>query len=131
MASCVSSCSTDIVWPDVSAVFLVIQCGQLCLQLLKLLCSVAIYAYTFASYASDNTYAPQNFCHISDRRMGGCGTPVVQFRHQKLINRLHSEFVEVVYLSVAYRGEFWSVQTPSEIPKALQNRAKTNPIVKT
>jgi len=25
----------------------------------------------------------------------------------------------------------WGVQTPPEIPKALQNRAKLNPIVKT
>ena len=30
--------------------------------------------------------------------------------------------------SVAYRGGF---QTPPEIPKALQNRAKLNPIAKT
>jgi hypothetical protein len=37
------------------------------------------------------------------------------------------------YLSVAYRGgEVWGVQTPSpEIPKALQNRAKLNQILKT
>jgi len=28
-------------------------------------------------------------------------------------------------------GECLGVQTPSEIPKALQNRAKVNPIVKT
>jgi len=33
---------------------------------------------------------------------------------------------------VAYRGGGGVVQTPpSEIPKALQNRAKLNPIVKT
>jgi len=32
---------------------------------------------------------------------------------------------------VAYRsGGDWGVQTPPEIPKALQNRAKLNPIVK-
>jgi len=31
----------------------------------------------------------------------------------------------------AYRGGVWGVQTPPpEIPKALQNRAKLNPIVK-
>ena len=37
------------------------------------------------------------------------------------------------WLSVAYRGGGgWGVQTPPpEIPKALQNRAKLNPIVKT
>ena len=28
-------------------------------------------------------------------------------------------------------GGGWGVQTPPEIPKALQNRAKLNPIVKT
>ena len=28
---------------------------------------------------------------------------------------------------VAYRGGVWGVQTPSEIPKTLQNRAKTQP----
>ena len=28
-------------------------------------------------------------------------------------------------------GGGWGVQTPSEIPKALQNRAKLTPIVKT
>ena len=28
---------------------------------------------------------------------------------------------------VAYRGGGWGVQTPSEIPKALQNCAKTQP----
>ena len=34
--------------------------------------------------------------------------------------------------AVAYRGGVWGVQTPPpEIPKALQNRAKLNPIVKT
>ena len=34
--------------------------------------------------------------------------------------------------SVAYRGGVWGVQTPpAEIPKALQNRAKLNPTVKT
>ena len=33
--------------------------------------------------------------------------------------------------SVAYRGGVWGVQPPPEIPKALQNRAKLNPIVKT
>ena len=34
--------------------------------------------------------------------------------------------------SVAYRGVVWGVQPPPlEIPKALQNRAKLNPIVKT
>ena len=36
---------------------------------------------------------------------------------------------------VAYRGgELWGIQTPApppEIPKALQNRAKLNPIAKT
>ena len=33
---------------------------------------------------------------------------------------------------VAYRGGGWGVQTPPpEIPKAHQNRAKLNPIVKT
>jgi len=68
--------------------------------------------------------------NISDRRMDGCGKLLIEFRDQKLINRLHSVRVEVVYLSVAYRGEFWGVQTPSEIPKALQNRAKFNTIGK-
>ena len=29
------------------------------------------------------------------------------------------------------RGGVWGVQTPTKIPKALQNRAKLNPIVKT
>ena len=29
------------------------------------------------------------------------------------------------------RAGVWGVQTPPEIPKALQNRAKLNPIVKT
>ena len=34
--------------------------------------------------------------------------------------------------SVAYQGgRGWGVQTPPQIPKALQNRAKLNPIVKT
>ena len=34
--------------------------------------------------------------------------------------------------AVAYRGGgSWGVKTPSEIPKALKNRAKLNPIVKT
>ena len=34
--------------------------------------------------------------------------------------------------SVAYRGGFGGVQTPPlKFPKALQNRAKLNPIVKT
>jgi hypothetical protein len=33
--------------------------------------------------------------------------------------------------AVAYRGGVWGVQTPLEIPKALQNRAKLNPVVKT
>ena len=34
--------------------------------------------------------------------------------------------------SVAYRGGgFGGVKTPPQIPKALQNRAKLNPIVKT
>ena len=33
--------------------------------------------------------------------------------------------------AVAYRGGVWGVQTPTEILKALQNRAKLNPIVKT
>jgi len=28
-------------------------------------------------------------------------------------------------------GEVWGVQTPPEIPKALQNRPKLNPILKT
>ena len=32
---------------------------------------------------------------------------------------------------VAYRGGVWGFQPPSEIPKALQNRVKLNPIVKT
>ena len=32
---------------------------------------------------------------------------------------------------VAYRGGGWGVQTPSEIPMALQNGAKLNPIMKT
>jgi len=33
---------------------------------------------------------------------------------------------------VAYRGGVWGVQTPSpEVAKALQNRAKLKPIVKT
>jgi len=33
---------------------------------------------------------------------------------------------------VAYRGGVWGVQPPPpEIPKALQNRAKHNPTVKT
>ena len=31
-------------------------------------------------------------------------------------------------LSVAYRGGVWGIQTPPEIPKALQNCAKLNPI---
>ena len=36
------------------------------------------------------------------------------------------------YKSVAYRGGgVWCVQPPPEIPKAFQNRAKINPIVKT
>ena len=42
--------------------------------------------------------------------------------------------VLVVYLLkvVAYRGGTWEGSTPPpEIPKALQNRAKINPIVKT
>ena len=33
--------------------------------------------------------------------------------------------------SVAYRGGVGEVQTPPEIPKALQNRAKIYPIMKT
>ena len=34
--------------------------------------------------------------------------------------------------AVAYRGgEGWRLNPPPEIPKALQNRAKLNPIVKT
>jgi len=33
-------------------------------------------------------------------------------------------------LAVAYRQGVWGVQTPPEIPKALQNHAKLNPIVK-
>ena len=36
------------------------------------------------------------------------------------------------FIPVAYRGGGWDVQIPSsKIPKALQNRAKLNPIVKT
>ena len=34
-------------------------------------------------------------------------------------------------VAVAYRRVVWGVQTPPQIPKALQNRAKLNPIVKT
>jgi len=49
-------------------------------------------------------------------------------------NRLVFLLTTVLY-TVAYRGGGgWGVlgvQTPSEIPKALQNRAKLNPIVKT
>jgi hypothetical protein len=37
----------------------------------------------------------------------------------------------IVVLPVAYRRGAWGVQPPLEIPKALQNRAKLNPIVKT
>ena len=37
----------------------------------------------------------------------------------------------VVRHSGVPRGVVWGVQTPPEIPKALQNRAKLNPIVKT
>ena len=33
--------------------------------------------------------------------------------------------------AVAYRGGVWGVQPPPEIPKALQNRPKLNPVVKT
>jgi len=33
--------------------------------------------------------------------MDGSGTPVIQFRHQKLVKRLHSVCIEVVYISVA------------------------------
>jgi len=36
-----------------------------------------------------------------------------------------------LYQSVAYRGGFGGFNTPPEIPKALQNRAKLNPILKT
>ena len=41
--------------------------------------------------------------------------------------------IKMYTITVAYEGgEFWGVQTPrSEILKALQNRAKINPIVKT
>ena len=39
---------------------------------------------------------------------------------------------EVCNEAVAYRIGVWGVQTPPpEIPKALQNRVKLNPIVKT
>jgi len=33
--------------------------------------------------------------------------------------------------AMAYRGGVWGIQTPPEIPKAFQNRAKLNPTVKT
>jgi len=41
--------------------------------------------------------------------------------------------IQHLVLSMAYRGEVCGFQTPPppEIPKALQNRAKFNPIVKT
>ena len=40
---------------------------------------------------------------------------------------------QLTVVSVAYRGGVWVVQNPppAEIPKALQNRAKLNPIVRT
>ena len=37
----------------------------------------------------------------------------------------------VIASNVPWGGEVWGVQTPPEIPKALQNRAKLNPIVQT
>ena len=52
------------------------------------------------------------------------------FPHTFIGDRLH-----VYYVAMACRGwgeGVWGVQTPlPEIPKALQNRANLNPIVKT
>ena len=98
---------------------------------------MAIYAYTFASLpvlVHTHLNVPVSCFSVyksSDRRLDGCGTPVVQFRHQKLYKNLKSVFVEVVYLSMGYQGQFLGVQNPSEILKTLQNPAKNNPIAKT
>ena len=42
-----------------------------------------------------------------------------------------SVFVSSLLFTVAYRGGGWGFKPSPEIPKALQNGAKLNPIVKT
>ena len=48
-----------------------------------------------------------------------------------LMKRLQANVFQMYFEAVAYRGGgVWGVQPPPEIPKAFQNRAKLNPIVK-
>jgi len=54
-------------------------------------------------------------------------TVFFQFSHKRKPNRIPKTWC----VSVAYRGGFGVFNPPSEILKALQNRAKLNPIVKT
>jgi len=64
------------------------------------------------------------------------GIPAVITLHSRIASitlyQLLGEPVSALTVPVVYRGGVWGVQIPSlEILKALQNRAKLNPIVKT
>ena len=71
----------------------------------------------------------RNFCS-SKQHKSGCQMSSNQFTDMATIRRCFL-FVAAYRGSVAYRGGFGVFKPPPEITKALQNRAKLNPIVKT